>query len=108
MEDKQIPEQIWGEIGSSDPVAIKVYLYFNKGKHSLGQCGKVLALSAVAFFPLDKPRGKPIWSSMKPIYTDHLQFRDLAVKALINMFSVLFHFTFQTLLFSFFLSSCEK
>lgn len=100
MEDKQIPEQMWGEIGSADPAAIKVYLYFNKGKHSLGQCGKVLALSAVAFLPLEKPTGKLIWSSMKPIYTDHLQFCDLAVRALVNMFSILFHFTFQTLLFS--------
>lgn len=81
---------------------------FNKSKHSLGQCSKVFALSTVAFLPLEKPMGKLIWSSMKPIYTGHLQFCDLAVRAPINMFSILFHFTFQTLFFPFFLSSCEK
>lgn len=101
MEDKQIPEQTRGEIGSSDPAASKVYLYFNKGKHSLGQKNKAVGLNEVAFLLLEKPMGKLIWSSMKTIYTDHLQFHDLAVKALINMFSIFFHFTFQTLLFSF-------
>lgn len=95
MGDYQILNKSGGEIGKSGPTASTVYLYFNEGKQSLS---KVVKLSAVAFLPLEKSTGELIYLSMKTIFTNHLQFCDLAVRGLYKCF--LFYFTlFFRLLF---------
>lgn len=60
--------KLLSKYGRSGPVATHVYLYFYKA-NTLGQGDKMIEPSAVAFLRLQL-----ICSSMKPIYTDHLNF----------------------------------